>query len=335
MPRPPRKFNDHPFAYHQEIELRVDTLTNLGAGLGRIDGWVVMVPFSLPGERIRARVFRNQKGHSEADLMEVLDPSPHRIPATCDLFGTCGGCQYQTFTYEEQLRWKQRQVRELLEKMARIPDADVQPVIPSPRTYGYRSKITPHFQKPKKPDQDLGPIGFLRAGQRFNLVDVPHCPIASDRINEALPKVREETHAKAASFKKGATLLLRDSASREVLTDSHSICEEHVGDITFHTQDCQRYLLHSGLQEDDGRLVSSMVWPKFPQYESLRLAGMALTEEDWQRPAFRISEADMEIDEDAPPYPPVFDEDDNMVILEGLAPDPFLGPSEEQMLRAL
>lgn len=59
--RPPKKFVDHPFAYHEEIEIRIDSLTNLGAGIGRMDGWVVFVPFALPGETVRARVFRNEK----------------------------------------------------------------------------------------------------------------------------------------------------------------------------------------------------------------------------------------------------------------------------------
>ena len=77
--RPPRKFHPHPFAYHQEIELEITTLTNMGQGLGRIDGWVVMVPYALPGEWIRARVYRNDKNFSEADLVGVLRPSPHRV----------------------------------------------------------------------------------------------------------------------------------------------------------------------------------------------------------------------------------------------------------------
>jgi tRNA/tmRNA/rRNA uracil-C5-methylase (TrmA/RlmC/RlmD family) len=76
-----KKFNDRPFAYHQEIVLTVTTLTNLGLGLGRValEGaggeakWVVMVPFALPGERVRVRVYRNHANFSEADLVEVLE----------------------------------------------------------------------------------------------------------------------------------------------------------------------------------------------------------------------------------------------------------------------
>lgn len=91
-----KTYNDKPFAYHQEIELTVATLTNLGLGLGRValggdagPGWVVMVAFALPGERIRARVFRNHANYSEADLVEVISASPHRIVPRCALFGRC------------------------------------------------------------------------------------------------------------------------------------------------------------------------------------------------------------------------------------------------------
>ena len=73
--RPPRNFVAEPFEYHQEIELTIDTLTNLGHGLGRLNGWVVMVPFTIPGERVSARVYRNHKNYSQADLVQVLQPS--------------------------------------------------------------------------------------------------------------------------------------------------------------------------------------------------------------------------------------------------------------------
>lgn len=231
MPRPPKKFNPHPFAYHQEIELTIDTLTNLGLGLGRVDDWVVMIPFALPAERVRVRVYRNHKNYSEADLVEVLEPSPHRVEPVCPLFGTCGGCQYQNFEYGQQLLWKQGQVRELLQRLAGVEGAEVDPVIASPKLYGYRSKITPHFQKPR--EGKIGSIGFLHTGRRFEIIDVEHCPIASEPINQQLLATREAVRTGAADFKKGATLLLRDCDGGQVLTDSKAICHERVGDLEF------------------------------------------------------------------------------------------------------
>lgn len=286
-----KKFNDQPFHYHEEIELEITTLTNLGSGLGRValparatpeangssstpdphselrhpaGGWVVMVPFTLPGERVRARVFRNHKNFSEADLVEVVTPSPARVTPRCPLFGSCGGCQYQHLEYAGQLAWKQRQVAELLEHMAGVT-FPVSPVIPSPREYGYRSKITPHFNAPRRtppaaaplpfqgddslpdgsesgaeppaglppaapaPDRAVSafPVGFLRQGTRFDIIDVPHCPIATDAINSRLGAVREAVHAKAGSYTRGATLLLRE-ASGEVTTDYDAIITETI-----------------------------------------------------------------------------------------------------------
>ncbi len=231
--KPPKRFNPEPFDYHEEVEFVVSTLTNLGLGLGRVNDWVVMVPFALPGERVRVRIYRNHKNYSEADLVEVIEPSPDRVEPQCGLFGLCGGCQYQNFAYEKQLEWKQRQVGELLRHMAGIEGLPVNPVIPSPLQYGYRSKITPHFQKPKKGTTDLGPIGFLQAGRRFEIVDVPTCPIAAPAINEKLAEVREEVRDRATSYKKGATLLFRLTKGDAVLTESQEICEEEVGELTF------------------------------------------------------------------------------------------------------
>lgn len=278
-----KPFNDYPFAYRQEIELEIATLTNLGIGLGRVPlteatsgdvppaadaptrpaGWVVMVPFTLPGERVRVRVYRNHKNYSEADLLEVLRSAPDRVQPNCPLFGHCGGCQYQHLAYPSQLEWKRRQVAELLEHMAGITFA-VSPVIASPREYGYRSKITPHFAAPRfmkfapagasatLPTGEAGlptaagddeaaalaastpvanlpsfPIGFLRQGTRFDVVDVPQCPIATEAINVRLTEVRAAVQAKAASYTRGATLLLRE-ASGEVTTDYDAVITETI-----------------------------------------------------------------------------------------------------------
>jgi tRNA/tmRNA/rRNA uracil-C5-methylase (TrmA/RlmC/RlmD family) len=259
-----KQFNDQPFAYHQVIELEISTLTNLGSGLGRValpgdaePKWVVMVPFTLPGEQVRARVFRNHRNFSEADLVEVVRASPHRIDPPCAVFGRCGGCQYQHLAYDQQLLWKQRQVAELLRHMANV-EFPVAPVTGSPRQYGYRSKITPHFAAPRRlalPETENGksdgadgggstspvpsvanslsvPIGFLRQGTRFEIVDVPRCAIATEAINTRLIGVRAEVHERAAAggYIRGATLLLRE-ASGEVTTDYDSVVVETVGNL--------------------------------------------------------------------------------------------------------
>ncbi|HEY1082437.1 MAG TPA: methyltransferase domain-containing protein, partial [Prosthecobacter sp.] len=146
--------------------------------------------------------------------------------------GTCGGCQYQHLDYAKQIEWKRRQVEELLKHMAKI-EHPVLPVIASPQRYGYRSKITPHFHRPK--DGEIGAIGFLRVGTRHSMVDVEHCPIAMPQLNEELAAVRAQARANQDAFKNGATLLMR-AAENGVLTKADQIAIEKVGDVKFEFQ---------------------------------------------------------------------------------------------------
>ena len=229
MQRPPKKFVPVPFTYHQEIEVTIDALTNLGAGVARVDGWVVFVPFALPGETVTARVYRNDKNCSHADLVAVVVPSAERVVPVCPLFGDCGGCQYQHLAYDKQLAWKTRQVGELLKHMAAI-EFPVNPCLSTAQLWHYRSKITPHFDQARA--GVIEEIGFLAMGRRSQLVDVPECAIAMDAINAALPEIRAGIRAKAASFKRGSTVLLRATGGG-VETDFKATATERVGDLTF------------------------------------------------------------------------------------------------------
>ena len=83
----PKGFHPEPFSYHQELELDIDALSNAGDGIGRVDGWVVFVPFALPGDRVKARVWRNDRNYSSADLVEVINPSPDRAAACSEPAG--------------------------------------------------------------------------------------------------------------------------------------------------------------------------------------------------------------------------------------------------------
>lgn len=233
---PPRKFQPFPFPYHAEIEVEIADLTNLGHGLGRVPlpdgsdggrGWVVLVPFALPGERVLARVWRNQHNLTEADLVRVLRASPDRTEPRCPLFGRCGGCQYQNLGYAAQLAWKRSQVAGLLRHLAGI-EVPVDPVVPSPRPWNYRAKITPHH--PPARDGRAPPLGFLRAGSRHDVVDVPYCHLADDALNARLAEIRAEFAARPPEGKRGATLLLRLS-SAGVTSDPRAVAVERVGGL--------------------------------------------------------------------------------------------------------
>lgn len=227
----PKNFVADPFEYHQELELTIESLTNLGMGLARVDGWVVMVPFVIPGERVRARIFRNFANYSDADLIEVIEASPDRVEPGCPLYQTCGGCQYQHIEYKRQLAEKTKHVEELMQKLGGI-DHPVELAHGSPQVYHYRSKLTPHYNRPAKDGSQ--PIGFLRHGRRNQIVDVEQCPIATGAINEALPQAREEARRAGGKKrrKRGGTLLLRH-VLEGVVTDPQAIVSERVGEVTF------------------------------------------------------------------------------------------------------
>ena len=158
-----------------------------------------MVPFTLPGETVRARVFRNHKGHSDADLLEVVcPPSAVRTAPRCALFGVCGGCQYQHVEYAEQLRMKARHVSELLARTGGLDGAAVRPAIGSPKELGYRSKLTPQYNVERR-DGERPAVGFVQARTRSRMVDVARCEIATDGINAALPAAREKVAESVAA----------------------------------------------------------------------------------------------------------------------------------------
>ena len=228
MNLPPKGFNPHPYEYHQELFLEIENITNLGYGIARDNEWVIQIAFVLPGEKIRAKVFRNHKNYSEADCIEVLSPSPDRVEPNCSLFGICGGCQYQSVQYTTQLEWKRNQVNDSFSRIGEL-DVNVKDVISSPKEYGYRSKLTPHYEKARSANPLK--IGFLRYGSRKIIIDVPQCPIATENINQALPSARKEIQD-TLTKKKGGTLLLRDTLEG-VITNPKEVVSERVGDLIF------------------------------------------------------------------------------------------------------
>lgn len=222
------------------MELHIEDLTNLGAGVGRKllpDGsrWVVMVPLVLPGETVRVRIFRNFASHSDADLVKVIEPSPHRVAPACPYFAQCGGCQYQHIDVAEQRRWKEKQVREVLLRIGGLRqgvDYSMSPVKGSNLTFGYRTKITPHYDVPR--GDDPVQIGFQKRGTR-QIVDIKSCMIATDRINEVYAELRQRIAAELTTKrpKNGVTLLLREGDGGHVETDFRATIAQTVCGIQF------------------------------------------------------------------------------------------------------
>jgi tRNA/tmRNA/rRNA uracil-C5-methylase (TrmA/RlmC/RlmD family) len=166
---------------HPSIRLDIHDVAFGGAGVGRVDGKIVFVPFTIEGERVEAKVVEQRKNFDRAKLGQVIIASGQRVGPLCPYFGRCGGCDYQHVAYSHQLEIKRRQVAQLLGKIGGITDVEVLPTFPSTTPYAFRNRITVHAAE--------GRIGFFAKNSR-DVVDVERCAIAIPAVNDALAELR-------------------------------------------------------------------------------------------------------------------------------------------------
>jgi 23S rRNA (uracil1939-C5)-methyltransferase len=168
------------------ISLTISGLCQDGSGIGRHQGLVVFVPGALPGEDVRVRICKRRSRDADGQLLEVLGPSPERIPPACPVAATCGGCNLQHLAYTAQLRQKEQQVADALRRIGHVSDPEqlLAPIIGMDDPWHYRANaqllIGGTATDPK--------IGFA-AARSHEIVPTPSCPVlppAFDRIREAV-----------------------------------------------------------------------------------------------------------------------------------------------------
>ncbi|KAG5985708.1 hypothetical protein E4U43_005935 [Claviceps pusilla] len=216
-----------------EIEVDVLELSSTGDGLAMQPGshQVYVVPFTVPGDVARVKVYRHvrHEGHSVADFVSIVKPSPLRDDARirCKYFSSCGGCQFQMLSYEEQLRLKKRIVERAYRNFANLPAELVPAVhdtIGSPLQYGYRTKLTPHFDgppgfrpsrrgRPRTAFESCPDIGFMKKGQR-KVLDIEDCPIGTSAVRLGMARERARMSREFGNYQRGATILLRENTVR-------------------------------------------------------------------------------------------------------------------------
>jgi tRNA/tmRNA/rRNA uracil-C5-methylase (TrmA/RlmC/RlmD family) len=176
-----------PFKIGDQLTLTIQDIAFGGEGVGRVDDFVVFVPFVLAGEVVEVEITEVKKNFARAKLLRVVQPSPERVEPACRYFGQCGGCQYQHVDYAAQLRLKHKQIADLFQRIGGFEQARVAPVIPCPRPYGYRNRIMIRSQW-NKPEQKLN-IGFVRWDCGL-VEDIEECKIAEPVLNEEIRRVR-------------------------------------------------------------------------------------------------------------------------------------------------
>ena len=165
------------------VDLKIEDVAFGGKGVGRESGKAVFVAYTIEGELVSAEIVREKKQFAEAELVNIREPSPDRVQPQCPYFGHCGGCAYQHITCEHQLAIKWRQVRDVLQRIGKLKDVPMRPIIPSPEQYGYRNRITVHAQE--------SIVGFFKRDSN-RLIDIEHCPISRLEVNRALAELRAQ-----------------------------------------------------------------------------------------------------------------------------------------------
>lgn len=220
--------------------LQIVSLSSNGLGLGfdQERQRVVCVPFAVPGDTVNVHIYRTEEYYLEAEIREIVKPSGLREEGAkpfCKYFGKCGGCQYQELSYESQLEIKRQVVANAYRYFApnlKLPE--IHKTVPSPLQKGYRTKLTPHFDVPKKGLQgpDDFPIGFGQKGRK-EVLDIEDCPIGTGVVNDGMKSERARMRANWANYKRGVTLLLREGENNSLVTDPKQTIREKVGDNLF------------------------------------------------------------------------------------------------------
>ena len=160
-------------------ELQIEKWVYGGAGLGRLEGRVVLTPFVLPGERVRMEVEREKASMVEARAVEWVERSPERVEPACQYFERCGGCHYQHAPYEYQAARKVEIVREVLRRVGKV-EAPEEIGLRTGEPLGYRNGAS-----------SIARRGSIPGGGFADLVPVDECPISAPAINEALAVLKK------------------------------------------------------------------------------------------------------------------------------------------------
>ena len=129
-----------PVNKNDRLLVHVEDLTHDGAGVAKVDGYPLFIHGALPGEDVHIHVLKTLKSYGFAKLLEIENASPFRVEAPCPVFDTCGGCQIQHLSYEGQMTFKRKLVRDAITRIGKLPDVPVHAVKGMENPWRYRNK---------------------------------------------------------------------------------------------------------------------------------------------------------------------------------------------------
>jgi 23S rRNA (uracil1939-C5)-methyltransferase len=161
----------------------IERLAHGGYGVGHLDGLAVFVPRTAPGDVVDVRLTEYRRRYAFGEVLALRQESPWRVEAPCPLYDRCGGCHLQHLPYVHQLAHKTAQVQESLERIAKLSDIPVAPMLGSPQPFAYRNKVLYHY------DAASGSLGLV-GRQEAQILDIPHCLINDPRADAVMARLR-------------------------------------------------------------------------------------------------------------------------------------------------
>lgn len=212
-------------------ELKILDLASDGRGVARYEERVVFIKHALPGDTVRVKVYKQHKNYFEAEVLELMVASEHRVDPQCEHFGICGGCKFQSLSYEQQLAFKQKQVEDAFLHIAKIKPEKMLSIVHSPKTFYYRNKVEFSFcQKGWKPTPH-GPdvhhaLGFHVPNTWDKVLDLKACYLQDEFTDTLRLGIKEEALRLGISFyePRSQTGLLRNLLLRNTLQGEWMVC---------------------------------------------------------------------------------------------------------------
>ncbi len=171
----------------ESLTLKIEKISNLGLGIAKTDGYVIFVPNTCPGDTVKIKIIKKHKSYANAEVVELIEPSPDRIEPFCKLQQVCGACQLQFINYDAQLRYKKEIVEDTMHSILGF-DTEVRDVIPSPKTTEYRHKIQYPIGQTKESKRILA--GYYKMGTH-ELINIKYCPIQPEYCDRIIQFIRE------------------------------------------------------------------------------------------------------------------------------------------------
>ncbi|MDE6345388.1 MAG: 23S rRNA (uracil(1939)-C(5))-methyltransferase RlmD [Muribaculaceae bacterium] len=173
--------------------IKITDVAAEGNAIARIDNLVVFIPYGAPGDIANIKIDRKKHSYAEGHIDSLIEPSTIRVEPRCEHFGTCGGCRWQHLPYQFQIEAKQRQVKDALDRIAKIEYPGIMPILGSKTIYGYRNKMEYTFSNrcwltfeqmrsgEEFPDRDAA--GFHIPGAFDKVLDIKQCHLQDDLGN--------------------------------------------------------------------------------------------------------------------------------------------------------